>query len=69
VLKESSSGREEAGAETIWTPDTTEWGNYRCRVAALEGFEWTFGNTARYCRPPIGRRSREDIACAGPLKG
>jgi uncharacterized glyoxalase superfamily protein PhnB len=32
-----------AGAESIWTPDTTEWGNYRCRVADPEGYEWTFG--------------------------
>jgi uncharacterized glyoxalase superfamily protein PhnB len=31
------------GAETVWTPDNTEWGHYRCRVADLEGFEWTFG--------------------------
>ncbi|TWD79988.1 putative glyoxalase superfamily protein PhnB [Kribbella amoyensis] len=32
-----------AGAESVWTPDTTEWGNYRCRVADPEGYEWTFG--------------------------
>jgi uncharacterized glyoxalase superfamily protein PhnB len=32
-----------AGAEPIWPPDNTEWGNYRCRVADPEGFEWTFG--------------------------
>jgi hypothetical protein len=32
-----------AGAESIWTPDSTEWGNYRCRVADPEGYEWTFG--------------------------
>jgi len=32
-----------AGAETIWTPDNTEWGNYRCRVADPAGYEWTFG--------------------------
>ena len=30
-------------AEVIWEPGTTEWGNYRCRVADLEGYEWTFG--------------------------
>lgn len=27
----------------IWDPAGTEWGNYRCRVADLEGYEWTFG--------------------------
>lgn len=32
-----------AGATGIWRPDTTEWGNYRCRVTDPEGFEWTFG--------------------------
>lgn len=32
-----------AGAESVWTPDNTEWGNYRCRVADPEGYEWTFG--------------------------
>ena len=32
-----------AGAESVWAPDTTEWGNYRCRVADPEGYEWTFG--------------------------
>lgn len=32
-----------AGAESIWGPDNTEWGNYRCRVADPEGYEWTFG--------------------------
>ena len=33
----------EAGATGIWEPADTEWGNYRCRVADPEGFEWTFG--------------------------
>ncbi|MFC0628661.1 VOC family protein [Kribbella deserti] len=33
----------EAGATSVWTPDDTEWGNYRCRVLDPEGFEWTFG--------------------------
>ena len=32
-----------AGATGIWEPAETEWGNYRCRVADPEGFEWTFG--------------------------
>ncbi|ADB35569.1 Glyoxalase/bleomycin resistance protein/dioxygenase [Kribbella flavida DSM 17836] len=32
-----------AGAESVWTPDTTPWGNYRSRVADPEGYEWTFG--------------------------
>jgi uncharacterized glyoxalase superfamily protein PhnB len=32
-----------AGAESVWTPDDTQWGNYRCRVADPEGYEWTFG--------------------------
>ncbi|GAB3209892.1 VOC family protein [Marinactinospora endophytica] len=32
-----------AGAEVIWEPADTEWGNYRCRVADIEGYEWTFG--------------------------
>jgi uncharacterized glyoxalase superfamily protein PhnB len=33
----------DAGAEVIWEPAGTEWGNYRCRVADLERYEWTFG--------------------------
>jgi uncharacterized glyoxalase superfamily protein PhnB len=32
-----------AGAESVWTPELSEWGNYRCRVADPEGYEWTFG--------------------------
>lgn len=24
-------------------PELTDWGNYRCRVADIEGYEWTFG--------------------------
>jgi uncharacterized glyoxalase superfamily protein PhnB len=32
-----------AGATTVWQPEATEHGNYRCRVLDLEGFEWTFG--------------------------
>jgi uncharacterized glyoxalase superfamily protein PhnB len=32
-----------AGATGIWQPADTEWGHYRCRIADLEGFEWTFG--------------------------
>lgn len=32
-----------AGAEPVWTPELSEWGNYRCRVADPEGYEWTFG--------------------------
>lgn len=38
------------GAEVVWEPDNTEWGNYRCRVADPEGYEWTFG-THRPGRP------------------
>ncbi|WP_410651870.1 VOC family protein [Amycolatopsis sp. cmx-4-54] len=33
----------EAGATSVWEPENTEWGNYRCRVDDLEGYEWTFG--------------------------
>ncbi|HET6287189.1 MAG TPA: VOC family protein [Amycolatopsis sp.] len=33
----------EAGAKPVWKPENTEWGNYRCRVDDLEGYEWTFG--------------------------
>ncbi|RSM54266.1 glyoxalase [Amycolatopsis sp. WAC 01376] len=33
----------EAGATSVWKPENTEWGNYRCRVDDLEGYEWTFG--------------------------
>ncbi|AII08916.1 MULTISPECIES: VOC family protein [Rhodococcus] len=33
----------EAGATPVWEPADTQWGNYRCRVLDLEGFEWTFG--------------------------
>ncbi|UMP01916.1 VOC family protein [Amycolatopsis sp. EV170708-02-1] len=33
----------EAGATQVWKPEDTEWGNYRCRVDDLEGYEWTFG--------------------------
>lgn len=33
----------EAGAVAVWKPEGTEWGNYRCRVRDLEGYEWTFG--------------------------
>jgi uncharacterized glyoxalase superfamily protein PhnB len=32
-----------AGATPVWKPENTEWGNYRCRVRDLEGYEWTFG--------------------------
>ena len=32
-----------AGATPIWEPGATQWGNYRCRVLDLEGYEWTFG--------------------------
>jgi uncharacterized glyoxalase superfamily protein PhnB len=32
-----------AGATPVWKPETTEWGNYRCRVRDLEGYEWSFG--------------------------
>jgi uncharacterized glyoxalase superfamily protein PhnB len=32
-----------AGATSIWAPEATEWGNYRCRVLDPEGFEWSFG--------------------------
>ncbi|MBO2446219.1 hypothetical protein J4573_03900 [Actinomadura barringtoniae] len=31
------------GATPIWKPEATKWGNYRCRVLDLEGYEWTFG--------------------------
>jgi len=33
-----------AGAEVIWKPEPTEWGNYRFRVLDPEGYEWTFGS-------------------------
>lgn len=32
-----------AGADVVWKPELTEWGNYRFRVADPEGYEWTFG--------------------------
>jgi uncharacterized glyoxalase superfamily protein PhnB len=32
-----------AGAVPVWKPEGTEWGNYRCRVRDLEGYEWSFG--------------------------
>ena len=32
-----------AGAEIVWQPGLTQWGNYRIRVADPEGYEWTFG--------------------------
>ncbi|MEV6272639.1 VOC family protein [Kribbella sp. NPDC051936] len=32
-----------AGADVVWKPELTEWGNYRFRVADPEGCEWTFG--------------------------
>jgi uncharacterized glyoxalase superfamily protein PhnB len=32
-----------AGATPVWKPEGTEWGNYRCRVRDIEGYEWTFG--------------------------
>ncbi|MQA82128.1 MAG: glyoxalase [Streptosporangiales bacterium] len=32
-----------AGAVSVWQPESTEWGNYRCRVVDPEGYEWTFG--------------------------
>jgi uncharacterized glyoxalase superfamily protein PhnB len=32
-----------AGAVPVWKPENTEWGNYRCRVRDLEGYEWSFG--------------------------
>lgn len=31
------------GAVPVWQPESTEWGNYRCRVRDPEGYEWTFG--------------------------
>ena len=31
------------GATAVIEPAETEWGNYRCRVRDLEGYEWTFG--------------------------
>jgi uncharacterized glyoxalase superfamily protein PhnB len=33
----------DAGAAPVWKPEETQWGNYRCRVRDLEGYEWTFG--------------------------
>lgn len=33
----------DAGATPVWKPEATEWGNYRCRVLDVEGYEWTFG--------------------------
>jgi len=32
-----------AGATPVYKPETSEWGNYRCRVRDPEGYEWTFG--------------------------
>lgn len=32
-----------AGATQVWAAEWSEWGNYRCRVLDIEGFEWTFG--------------------------
>jgi uncharacterized glyoxalase superfamily protein PhnB len=32
-----------AGAVPVWKPESTEWGNYRCRVRDPEGYEWSFG--------------------------
>jgi len=32
-----------AGASPVWEPAMSEWGNHRCRVRDLEGYEWTFG--------------------------
>lgn len=32
-----------AGAVDVIAPADTEWGNYRCRVRDIEGYEWTFG--------------------------
>ncbi len=37
-----ASARKE-GATVVLEPHGTEWGNYRCRVLDLEGYEWTFG--------------------------
>ncbi|MBB4909228.1 VOC family protein [Actinophytocola algeriensis] len=31
------------GAVPVWKPENTEWGNYRCRIRDLEGYEWSFG--------------------------
>lgn len=33
----------DAGATAVIEPADTDWGNYRCRVRDLEGYEWTFG--------------------------
>lgn len=33
----------DVGATVVWTPELTEWGNYRCRILDPEGFEWTVG--------------------------
>ncbi|GIH28997.1 glyoxalase [Acrocarpospora phusangensis] len=33
----------QAGATVVWKPAGTEWGQYRCRVLDIEGYEWTFG--------------------------
>ena len=32
-----------AGADVVWEPGSTEWGNYSCRLVDPEGYEWTFG--------------------------
>ncbi|WP_233158990.1 VOC family protein [Actinophytocola xanthii] len=32
-----------AGATAVLKPESTDWGNYRCRVRDPEGYEWTFG--------------------------
>lgn len=41
----------DAGAVAVIPPTDTEWGNYRCRVRDLEGYEWTFG-TYKPGEPP-----------------
>ena len=33
----------DAGAVTVWKPETSEWGNHRFRVVDPEGYEWSFG--------------------------
>ena len=31
------------GATEVWKPETSEWGNHRCRFHDPEGYEWTLG--------------------------
>ncbi len=36
----------DAEASAVLKPEATEWGNYRCRILDIEGYEWSFGTHA-----------------------